>query len=163
MVFQHYALFRHMTVFENIAFGLRVRPRATRPAKAEIRARVDALLERLEIVEIGKRYPSQISGGQRQRAALGRALATEPRLLLLDEPFGALDAKVRRSLRTWLRDLHEELGLTTILVTHDQDEAMEMSDRVVVLNRGQIEQAGSPADVLRRPANPFVADFLEKI
>ncbi len=163
LVFQHYALFRHMSVFENVAFGLRVRPRATRPPKADIRDRVETLLARLEIAEIRDRFPAQISGGQRQRAALGRALATEPRLLLLDEPFGALDAKVRRSLRTWLRQLHDELGLTTLLVTHDQDEAMEMADRVVVLNRGRVEQAGAPADILGRPATPFVAEFLEKI
>jgi sulfate transport system ATP-binding protein len=159
-VFQHYALFRHMTVFENVAFGLRVRPRATRPSRQEIARRVGELLELVQLEWLADRYPSQLSGGQRQRVALARALAIEPRILLLDEPFGALDAKVRKELRRWLRELHKRLGLTSIFVTHDQEEAMELADQVVVMNGGRIEQVGSARDVYARPATPFVYDFL---
>ncbi|MBL9098417.1 MAG: sulfate ABC transporter ATP-binding protein [Alphaproteobacteria bacterium] len=161
-VFQHYALFRHMTVAQNVAFGLDVRPAAKRPPRKEIARRVDALLARMQLDGLGKRYPTQLSGGQRQRVALARALAIEPRILLLDEPFGALDAKVRKDLRQWLRALHDETKLTTIMVTHDQDEALALADRVAVMNEGQIEQVGAP-DVLRRnPASPFVRDFLSE-
>jgi sulfate transport system ATP-binding protein len=160
LVFQHYALFRHMTVFENIAFGLRVRPRARRPSKAEIAERVDKLLKRVQLDGMAQRYPAQLSGGQRQRVALARALAIEPELLLLDEPFGALDAQVRVALRRWLRHLHEEMGLTTVFVTHDQEEALELADRVVVMNRGRIEQVGTPDEVYDQPASPFVLKFL---
>jgi sulfate transport system ATP-binding protein len=159
-VFQHYALFRHMTVAKNIAFGLEVRKRAHRPPRAEIARRVEELLSLVQLEGLGKRYPSQLSGGQRQRVALARALAIEPRMLLLDEPFGALDAKVRKDLRHWLRDLHDRLGLTTIFVTHDQEEALELADLVAVMNAGQIEQIGTPKDVRERPASAFVADFL---
>jgi sulfate transport system ATP-binding protein len=159
-VFQHYALFRHMSVAENVAFGLRVRPRASRPPRAEIARRVRALLERMQIAELADRLPEQISGGQRQRVALARALAIEPRLLLLDEPFGALDAEVRKGLRRWLRALHAELGLTSLFVTHDQDEAMELADRVAVMQAGQVAQFDTPAAILDRPANAFVAGFL---
>ncbi|ONG57052.1 sulfate ABC transporter ATP-binding protein [Pseudoroseomonas deserti] len=159
-VFQHYALFRHMTVFENVAFGLRVRPRASRPPEAEIAARVRRLLERMQIAELERRLPEQISGGQRQRVALARALAIEPRLLLLDEPFGALDAEVRKGLRHWLRALHVELGLTSLFVTHDQDEAMELADRVAVMQAGRIVQFDTPARILDQPANGFVAGFI---
>jgi len=159
-VFQHYALFRHMTVFENVAFGLRVRPRAQRPAEAEIRRRVLELLGLVQLDWLADRYPSQLSGGQRQRIALARALAVEPKVLLLDEPFGALDAKVRKELRRWLRRLHDELHVTSIFVTHDQEEALEVSDRVVVMNRGVIEQTGSPQQVWREPISPFVYGFL---
>ncbi|HEY2032931.1 MAG TPA: sulfate ABC transporter ATP-binding protein [Rhizomicrobium sp.] len=159
-VFQHYALFRHMTVEKNIAFGLNVRPRQQRPPRAEIARRVRDLLSLVQLEDLGKRYPSQLSGGQRQRVALARALAIEPRMLLLDEPFGALDAKVRKDLRVWLKGLHEKLGLTTIFVTHDQDEALEMADTVAVLNEGRIEQIGTPKDLRIHPATPFVADFL---
>ncbi len=159
-VFQHYALFRHMTVFENIAFGLRVRPRETRPAAAEIDGRVRRLIELVQLEPMADRYPSQLSGGQRQRVALARALAVEPKVLLLDEPFGALDAKVRKELRRWLRRLHDELHVTSIFVTHDQEEALEAADRVVVMNRGRVEQVGTPAEVYARPASPFVYDFL---
>src|SRR6201996_232237 len=141
-VFQHYALFRHMTVFENIAFGLRVRPRKLRPAAAEIRRRVDELLELIQLGRWRNHYPSQLSGGQRQRVALARALAIEPSVLLLDEPFGALDAKVRQELRRWLRALHSKLAVTSVLVTHDQEEALEVADRVVIMNQGRIEQSG---------------------
>jgi sulfate transport system ATP-binding protein len=158
-VFQNYALFRHMTVFENVAFGLRARPRRERPAAA-IRERVLGLLEMIQLAGYAGRRPAELSGGQRQRVALARALAIEPRLLLLDEPFGALDAKVRRELRRWLRELHDRLGLTTVFVTHDQDEAMELADRVAILNRGRLEQVGTPAEVYDRPATPFVAEFL---
>ncbi|MBU6282977.1 sulfate/molybdate ABC transporter ATP-binding protein [bacterium] len=158
-VFQHYALFRHMTVFENVAFGLRVR---RRPA-AEIDRRVNELLELIQLASLGHRYPSQLSGGQRQRVALARALAAEPRLLLLDEPFGALDAKVRQELRSWLRRLHEEIHVTSIFVTHDQDEAFEVADRVVVMNKGRIEQVGTPQEVFDHPATPFVMDFLGNV
>jgi sulfate transport system ATP-binding protein len=159
-VFQNYALFRHMTVFENVAFGLRARPRRERPAEAEIRERVLRLLEMVQLGGYEGRRPAALSGGQRQRVALARALAIEPRLLLLDEPFGALDAKVRRDLRRWLRALHDRLGLTTVFVTHDQEEAMELADRVAILNRGRLEQVGTPAEVYDRPATPFVAEFL---
>ncbi len=159
-VFQHYALFRHMTVIENIAFGLRVRPRGQRPPKAEILDRVHKLLKLIQLESFGKRFPSQLSGGQRQRVALARALAIEPRVLLLDEPFGALDAKVRQGLRTWLRRLHDELNMTTVLVTHDQEEALEVADRVVVMNQAKIEQAASPSEIFHNPASEFVMDFL---
>ncbi|MFM6996056.1 MAG: sulfate/molybdate ABC transporter ATP-binding protein [Limnohabitans sp.] len=159
-VFQHYALFRHMTVFENVAFGLRVRPRATRPSNAEISRKVHELLGLVQLDWLADRYPSQLSGGQRQRIALARALAVEPKVLLLDEPFGALDAKVRKELRRWLRRLHDELHVTSIFVTHDQEEALEVSDRVVLMNKGNIEQIGSPQDVWDHPASPFVYGFL---
>jgi sulfate transport system ATP-binding protein len=159
-VFQHYALFRHMTVEKNIAFGLNVRPRRLRPPRAEIARRVKELLSLVQLEDLGKRYPSQLSGGQRQRVALARALAIEPRMLLLDEPFGALDAKVRKDLRNWLRGLHERLGLTTVFVTHDQEEALELADLVAVMNQGAIEQIASPAELREQPATPFVADFL---
>ena len=159
-VFQSYALFRHMTVFENIAYGLRARPRAERPPKLEIARRVARLLELIQLLEIGSRYPSQLSGGQRQRVALARALAIEPRMLLLDEPFGALDAKVRKELRQGLRDIHDATGLTTVFVTHDQEEAMELADMVVVMSMGRIEQIGRPADIRARPATSFVRDFI---
>jgi sulfate transport system ATP-binding protein len=159
-VFQHYALFRHMTVFENVAFGLRVRPRRRRPSDAEISRKVKDLLTLVQLDYLGNRYPSQLSGGQRQRVALARALAVEPRVLLLDEPFGALDAKVRQELRRWLRRLHEEIHLTSLFVTHDQEEALELAGRVVIMDRGQIEQQGSPEEVFDRPATPFVMNFL---
>jgi sulfate transport system ATP-binding protein len=159
-VFQHYALFRHMTVFENIAFGLRVRPKASRPSGAEIRERVHRLLQLVQLDWLADRYPTQLSGGQRQRIALARALAVEPKVLLLDEPFGALDAKVRKDLRRWLRRLHDELHVTSVFVTHDQEEALEVADRVVVLNAGQVEQIDSPAEVYDHPATPFVYEFL---
>ena len=159
-VFQSYALFGHMTVFENIAYGLRARPRATRPAAAEIARRVTKLLELIQLPDIGARYPNQLSGGQRQRVALARALAIEPRMLLLDEPFGALDARVRKDLRQGLRDIHDTTGLTTIFVTHDQDEAMELADLVVVMSMGRIEQVGRPQDIRARPTSAFVRDFI---
>jgi len=159
-VFQHYALFRHMTVFENVAFGLRVRPRAVRPKESEIRARVGALLSLVQLDWLGDRYPSELSGGQRQRVALARALAVEPKLLLLDEPFGSLDASVRLELRRWLRRLHDEIRLTSVFVTHDQEEALEVADRVVVMNRGRVEQIGTPQEVFDHPATPFVMGFL---
>lgn len=159
-VFQHYALFPHMTVRDNIAFGLTVRPRAERPAPAAIRAKVDDLLALLQIPHLADRYPSQLSGGQRQRVALGRALAIEPAVLLLDEPFGALDAAIRRDLRAWLREVHEKTGSTTIFVTHDQEEAFELADRIVVLNEGRIEQTGSADQIHDHPATPFVARFM---
>jgi sulfate transport system ATP-binding protein len=159
-VFQHYALFRHMTVSRNIAFGLEVRPRRTRPPRAEISRRVRELLSLVQLEEFGGRYPSKLSGGQRQRVALARALAIEPRMLLLDEPFGALDAKVRKDLRLWLRGLHDRLGLTSIFVTHDQEEALEMADLVAVMNNGMVEQIGTPDELRNAPATPFVADFL---
>ena len=162
-VFQHYALFRHMTVFENVAFGLRVRPRASRPAKSEITDRVNKLLELVQLRAFGDRYPSQLSGGQRQRIALARALAVEPKVLLLDEPFGALDAQVRKGLRDWLRRLHEEIHITTVLVTHDQEEALEIADRVVVMNQAKIEQVGSPAEVFHHPASEFIVQFLGQV
>ena len=159
-VFQHYALFRHMSVFENVAFGLRVRPRRLRPGKAEIRERVMTLLKLVQLDWLADRYPSQLSGGQRQRVALARALAVEPKVLLLDEPFGALDAKVRQELRQWLRRLHEEIHVTTVFVTHDQEEALELADRVVVMNHGRIEQYGTPEQVFHEPATEFVMNFL---
>ena len=159
-VFQHYALFRHMTVFDNIAFGLRVRPRATRPSEAEIKKRVTRLLDLVQLGFLADRYPAQLSGGQRQRIALARALAVEPRVLLLDEPFGALDAKVRKELRRWLRTLHDELHITSIFVTHDQEEALEVADQIIVMNKGNVEQIGSPREVYEQPATPFVFDFL---
>ena len=159
-VFQSYALFRHMTVFDNIAYGLNARPRATRPQKAEIARRVTKLLELIQLPDIGARYPSQLSGGQRQRVALARALAIEPRMLLLDEPFGALDAKVRKELRQGLRDIHDTTGLTTVFVTHDQEEAMELADLVVVMSMGKIEQIGKPHDIRARPSTQFVRDFI---
>lgn len=159
-VFQSYALFRHMTVFDNIAYGLNARPRAARPTKAEIARRVTKLLELIQLPDIGARYPSQLSGGQRQRVALARALAIEPRMLLLDEPFGALDAKVRKELRQGLRDIHDTTGLTTVFVTHDQEEAMELADLVVVMSMGRIEQIGKPQDIRTRPATAFVRDFI---
>jgi sulfate transport system ATP-binding protein len=158
-VFQHYALFRHMTVFENVAFGMRVRHKP----KAEITERVHELLRLVRLEGLEKRHPSQLSGGQRQRVALARALAVEPRVLLLDEPFGALDAKVRQELRQWLRRLHEEIHLTTVFVTHDQEEAFEVADRVVVMSAGRIEQEGTPQEVFDHPANPFVMDFLGNV
>ncbi|CAM4242470.1 MAG: sulfate ABC transporter ATP-binding protein [Comamonas sp.] len=159
-VFQHYALFRHMTVFENVAFGLRVKPRKERPSEAYIRDKVMSLLKLVQLDWIADRYPSQLSGGQRQRIALARALAVEPKVLLLDEPFGALDAKVRKELRRWLRRLHDELHVTSIFVTHDQEEALEVADRVVVINQGKIEQEGTPQEVWDNPATPFVYGFL---
>jgi sulfate transport system ATP-binding protein len=159
-VFQHYALFRHMSVFENVAFGLRVRPRRARPTEAQIRERVMELLRLVQLKRLASRYPNQLSGGQRQRVALARALAIEPRILLLDEPFGALDAKVRKDLRRWLRDLHRRLGLTSVFVTHDQEEALELADQVVLMREGQIEQIGSPREIYDRPATPFVYEFL---
>jgi sulfate transport system ATP-binding protein len=159
-VFQHYALFAHMSTFENVAFGLRVRPRVTRPSEAKIREKVMDLLKLVQLDWIADRYPHQLSGGQRQRIALARALATEPKVLLLDEPFGALDAKVRKELRRWLRRLHDEVHVTSVFVTHDQDEAMEVADRVVVMNKGRIEQDGAPDEVYDRPATPFVLQFL---
>jgi sulfate/thiosulfate transport system ATP-binding protein len=162
-VFQHYALFRHMTVFENVAFGLRVRPRRTRPVEAQVRAKVAELLGLVQLDHLARRYPSQLSGGQRQRVALARALAIEPRVLLLDEPFGALDAKVRKELRRWLRRLHDDMGLTSVFVTHDQEEALELADRVVVMDRGRIEQVGTPEEVYDRPATPFVYEFLGNV
>ncbi len=162
-VFQHYALFRHITVFENIAFGLRVRPRASRPGEAEIRRRVRELLELVQLDWLADRYPSQLSGGQRQRIALARALAVEPKVLLLDEPFGALDAKVRKDLRRWLRRLHDDLHITSLFVTHDQEEALEVADRIVVMNRGRIEQQGTPEEVYDHPASPFVFEFLGNV
>ena len=160
-VFQSYALFRHMTVFDNIAYGLAVRPRRLRPSKAAIAARVSELLDMMQLPGFEKRFPSQLSGGQRQRVALARALAIAPRVLLLDEPFGALDAKVRKDLRKWLRDIHDRTGLTTVFVTHDQAEAMEVADRVAILNGGRIEQIGAPGEIRERPATAFVRAFLE--
>ncbi len=162
-VFQHYALFRHMTVFNNVAFGLKVLPRNKRPSKDEIGDKVTELLRLVQIDYLADRYPSQISGGQRQRVALARALAVEPKVLLLDEPFGALDAKVRKELRRWLRRLHDEINLTSVFVTHDQEEALEVADRVVVMNRGRIEQIGTPGEVYDHPATPFVYKFLGNV
>jgi sulfate transport system ATP-binding protein len=159
-VFQQYALFKHMTVAKNIAFGLEVRPRSERPAKAEIARRVEELLDLVQLNDLGTRYPSQLSGGQRQRVALARALAIEPRMLLLDEPFGALDAKVRKELRIWLRHIHDKAGVTSIFVTHDQEEAFAVADLVAVMNKGRIEQVGAPADVRRDPRTAFVSEFL---
>ncbi len=162
-VFQHYALFRHMTVFDNVAFGLTVRPRAERLSKEEIHARVHELLKLVQLGFVADRYPSQLSGGQRQRIALARALAVEPKVLLLDEPFGALDANVRKDLRRWLRRLHEEIHVTSVFVTHDQEEAMEVSSRVVVMNKGRVEQVGTPDEVYESPATEFVSRFLGSV
>jgi len=159
-VFQNYALFKHMTVFENIAYGLRARKKPERPVEAEIARRVNKLLELIQLPDIGTRYPSQLSGGQRQRVALARALAIEPRMLLLDEPFGALDARVRKELRQGLREIHDTTGLTTIFVTHDQEEAMELADLVVVMSMGRIEQIGRPGDIRAKPASAFVREFI---
>lgn len=159
-VFQNYALFDTMTVEDNISFGLRIRPRGRRPAAATIRQKTQELLELVQLSSFGRRYPGQLSGGQRQRVALARALAIEPRVLLLDEPFGALDAKVRQDLRRWLRDLHRELDVATVFVTHDQEEALDVADRIVVMNQGQVEQFATPAELMKSPATPFVADFL---
>jgi len=162
-VFQHYALFKNMSVFENVAFGLRVRPRRDRPANSEIRDRVEHLLKLVQLEGLAKRYPQQLSGGQRQRVALARALAVEPKVLLLDEPFGALDAKVRRELRRWLRHLHDDVGITTVFVTHDQEEALEVADRIAILNKGKIEQIGTPEEVYEHPKSPFVLQFLGNV
>ncbi|MCC2681507.1 MAG: sulfate transport system permease protein 1 [Nitrosospira multiformis] len=162
-VFQHYALFRNMTIFENVAFGLRVRPKRFRPSTAEIEQRVHELLKLVQLDWLADRYPHQLSGGQRQRIALARALAVEPKVLLLDEPFGALDAKVRKELRSWLRRLHDEMHITSVFVTHDQEEALEVADRVVVMNEGRIEQIGTPDEVYEHPASPFVYKFLGKV
>lgn len=159
-VFQNYALFKHLSVADNIAYGLKVRPRRLRPSRPEIAERVNKLLEFVQLGGLGGRYPTQLSGGQRQRVALARALAIEPRVLLLDEPFGALDTRVRKDLRRWLRDIHRQIGLTTVFVTHDQDEAMELADRVVVLDQGRIEQIGTPDELYDRPASPFVLSFV---
>ncbi|HEY0855502.1 MAG TPA: sulfate ABC transporter ATP-binding protein [Albitalea sp.] len=159
-VFQHYALFGHMNIFENVAFGLRVRPKSTRPAEREIRSKVMELLKLVQLDWLAERYPHQLSGGQRQRIALARALAVEPKVLLLDEPFGALDAKVRKELRRWLRRLHDEMHVTSVFVTHDQEEAMEVADRIVVMNQGRIEQDGPPDEVYDHPKTPFVLQFL---
>ena len=159
-VFQHYALFRHMTVFDNVAFGLRMKPRRERPSEAQIASKVHELLNMVQLDWLADRYPEQLSGGQRQRIALARALAVEPKILLLDEPFGALDAKVRKELRRWLARLHEDIPLTSVFVTHDQEEAMEVADRIVVMNKGQIEQVGSPGEVYEQPASDFVYHFL---
>jgi sulfate transport system ATP-binding protein len=159
-VFQHFALFRHMTIFENVAFGLRVRPRDMRPSNAEIRERVNALLDLVQLHWLADRYPSQLSGGQRQRVALARALAVEPRVMLLDEPFGSLDAQVRAELRRWLRRLHDTLHITSVFVTHDQEEALEVADRVAVINEGRLEQVGTPSEVYDHPATPFVYEFI---
>ena len=162
-VFQHYALFRNMTIFENVAFGLRVRPKDVRPPDAEIRDRVHELLKLVQLDWLAERYPHQLSGGQRQRIALARALAVEPKVLLLDEPFGALDAKVRKELRSWLRRLHDDMHITSVFVTHDQEEALEVADRVVVMNEGRIEQIGTPDEVYENPARPFVYEFLGNV
>lgn len=159
-VFQHYALFRHMTVFDNVAFGLRMKPRNIRPSKRDIEQKVHELLNMVQLDWLADRYPEQLSGGQRQRIALARALIVEPRILLLDEPFGALDAKVRKELRRWLSRLHEDINLTSVFVTHDQEEAMEVADRIVLMNKGVIEQIGSPAEVYNHPASEFVYHFL---
>ncbi len=159
-VFQHYALFRHMTVYENVAFGLRVKPRKIRPSDAAIREKAMSLLKLVQLDWLAEHYPSQLSGGQRQRIALARALAVEPKVLLLDEPFGALDAKVRKELRAWLRRLHDDLHVTSLFVTHDQEEALEVADRVIVMNEGRVEQVGTPAEVYDHPATPFVYQFL---
>jgi sulfate transport system ATP-binding protein len=162
-VFQHYALFKHMSVFENVAFGLRVKPRKERPSEQQIRHKVQQLLELVQLDWLGDRFPPQLSGGQRQRIALARALAVEPRVLLLDEPFGALDAKVRKELRRWLRRLHDELHVTSIFVTHDQEEALEVADQVVLMNKGKVEQLGAPDQVYNHPASPFVYGFLGNV
>lgn len=162
-VFQHYALFKHMTVFENVAFGLRVKPKKQRPVEAEIGRKVHELLKLVQLDWLADRFPSQLSGGQRQRIALARALAVEPKVLLLDEPFGALDAKVRKELRRWLRRLHDEIHVTSIFVTHDQEEALEVADEVVLMNQGRVEQVGTPDQVYDHPATPFVYSFLGSV
>ncbi len=162
-VFQHYALFRHMTVFENIAFGLKVKPKNIRPSEAQIKAKVTELLNLVQLDWVGGRYPWQLSGGQRQRIALARALAVEPKVLLLDEPFGSLDAQVRKELRTWLRRFHDQLHITSLFVTHDQEEALEVADKIVVMNKGRIEQKGTPEEVYHKPANKFVLNFLGNV
>jgi sulfate/thiosulfate transport system ATP-binding protein len=162
-VFQHYALFRHMSVFENVAFGLRVKDRKIRPKKEQIKSKVFELLKLIQLDHLAEKYPAQLSGGQRQRVALARALAVEPQVLLLDEPFGALDAKVRLELRRWLRRLHDEIHVTSIFVTHDQEEALEVADRVVVMNEGKVEQIGTPEEVYDHPATPFTFDFLGNV
>src|SRR5437773_5799443 len=162
-VFQHYALFRHMTIFENVAFGLRVRPRRLRPSERVIKEKVNELLKLVQLDWLGDRLPSQLSGGQRQRIALARALAVEPSVLLLDEPFGSLDAKVRKELRQWLRRFHDELKITSVFVTHDQEEALEVADRVVLMNEGRVEQVGTPEEVYHYPANAFVYNFLGNV
>jgi sulfate/thiosulfate transport system ATP-binding protein len=162
-VFQHYALFRHMTVFENVAFGLRVKPRSERPGEPVIRARVRELLDLVQLSHVADRHPTQLSGGQRQRVALARALAVQPKVLLLDEPFGALDAQVRKELRRWLRELHNELHVTSLFVTHDQEEALEVADRVVLMNAGKVEQIGTPSEVYDKPASAFVHSFLGSV
>lgn len=162
-VFQHYALFNHMSVFDNVAYGLKVRPKKLRPSKKEIEDKVMELLSLVKLEHFAKRYPSQLSGGQRQRVALARALAVEPKVLLLDEPFGALDAKVRKDLRRWLRKLHNDYHITSIFVTHDQEEALDVADRIVIMNEGRIEQIGSPVEVYENPASPFVYDFLGNV
>ncbi|WP_319800149.1 sulfate ABC transporter ATP-binding protein [Psychrobacter sp. I-STPA6b] len=162
-MFQHYALFRHKTIFDNVAFGLNLLPKAQRPSKADIKKRVDELLELVQLPHVANAYPHQLSGGQRQRIALARALAVKPKLLLLDEPFGALDAKVRKELRTWLKNIHHELGVTSIMVTHDQEEAREVSDEIVVMNHGKIEQIGTPEQLVNEPVSEFVADFLDLV
>lgn len=162
-VFQHYALFRHMSVFENVAFGLRVKPRSARPSRGEIQDRVMELLRLVQLESYAHRKPSELSGGQRQRVALARALAVKPKVLLLDEPFGALDAKVRQELRAWLRRLHDEIHVTSVFVTHDQEEALEVADRVVIMNEGRIEQIGTPEDVYENPKTPFVYNFLGNV
>lgn len=162
-VFQHYALFRHMTIFDNVAYGLKVRPRKTRPSKEEINKKVQELLALVKLENLADRYPSQLSGGQRQRVALARALAVEPKVLLLDEPFGALDAKVRKELRRWLRKLHNEFHVTSIFVTHDQEEALDVANRIIVMNNGKIEQIGTPEEVYEHPSSPFVYDFLGNV
>lgn len=162
-VFQNYALFDAMTVADNISFGLRVRPRGERPDSSAIKKKTEKLLELVQLSDFGRRYPAQLSGGQRQRVALARALAIEPSVLLMDEPFGALDAKVRQDLRRWLRDLHRELDVATVFVTHDQEEALDVADRIVVMNRGRIEQIATPDELLSNPATPFVAEFLGRV
>jgi sulfate transport system ATP-binding protein len=161
--FQHYALFRHMNVYENIAFGLRIRPFWKRPKQSKIREQVESLLKLVQLESLAKRFPSQLSGGQRQRVALARALAIEPKVLLLDEPFGALDAKVRKELRQWLRKLHQEIHVTTVFVTHDQEEALEVAGRVAIMREGKIEQIGTPREVYEHPATPFVKDFFQGV
>lgn len=160
-VFQHYALFQHLSIFENVAFGLRVRKRSERPPEPEIRARVEALLDTVQLRDLARRVPAQLSGGQRQRIAFARALAIEPEVLLLDEPFGALDAKVRKELRHWLRNFHDTTHLTSLFVTHDQDEAFEVADRVVIIDKGIVQQCGTPDEVRQAPANTFVEEFLD--
>ncbi|PWA12289.1 sulfate ABC transporter ATP-binding protein [Pueribacillus theae] len=162
-VFQHYALFKHMTVFDNIAYGLKVLPKKTRPSKKEIESKVNKLLQLIKLEAFANRYPAQLSGGQKQRVALARALAVEPKLLLLDEPFGALDAKVRKELRRWLRQLHDDFQITSIFVTHDQEEALDVANRIVIMNEGKIEQIGSPDEVYEQPNSPFVYNFLGNV